>query len=100
MGFVGCALAGLLPIGVLGDLVSMGTLLAFATVCAGMLALRRTRTTCRTRWILGGTQNIRLPHTQVASARGRLLQPDVLVVGNSFRPMSALESILRLERAQ
>ena len=36
-------LAGLLPIGVLGDLVSMGTLLAFATVCIGVLVLRRTR---------------------------------------------------------
>jgi APA family basic amino acid/polyamine antiporter len=28
---------------VLGDLVSMGTLLAFATVCIGVLVLRRTR---------------------------------------------------------
>ena len=36
-------LAGLLPISVLGDLVSMGTLLAFATVCIGVLILRRTR---------------------------------------------------------
>jgi basic amino acid/polyamine antiporter, APA family len=36
-------LAGLLPINVLGDLVSMGTLLAFATVCIGVLILRRTR---------------------------------------------------------
>ncbi len=36
-------LAGLLPIGVLGDLVSMGTLLAFATVCIGVLVLRKTK---------------------------------------------------------
>jgi APA family basic amino acid/polyamine antiporter len=36
-------LAGLLPIGVLGDLVAMGTLLAFATVCIGVLVLRYTR---------------------------------------------------------
>jgi APA family basic amino acid/polyamine antiporter len=36
-------LAGLLPINVLGDLVSMGTLLAFATVCIGVLVLRKTR---------------------------------------------------------
>jgi APA family basic amino acid/polyamine antiporter len=42
-GVVGCLLAGLLPIGVLGDLVALGTLLAFATVCIGVLVLRRTR---------------------------------------------------------
>lgn len=36
-------LAGLLPIGLLGEMVSMGTLLAFATVCAGVLVLRYTR---------------------------------------------------------
>jgi basic amino acid/polyamine antiporter, APA family len=42
-GVVGCVLAGLLPIGVLGDLVALGTLLAFATVCVGVLVLRRTR---------------------------------------------------------
>ena len=34
--------AGLLPIGLLGELVSIGTLLAFAIVCAGVLVLRRT----------------------------------------------------------
>jgi basic amino acid/polyamine antiporter, APA family len=43
VGVVGSALAGLLPIGVLGDLVALGTLLGFATVCAGVLVLRRTR---------------------------------------------------------
>ena len=35
-------LAGLLPIGLLGQLVSIGTLLAFAIVCLGVLALRIT----------------------------------------------------------
>jgi basic amino acid/polyamine antiporter, APA family len=34
--------AATLPLGVLGQLVSMGTLLAFAIVCAGVLLLRRT----------------------------------------------------------
>jgi hypothetical protein len=59
----------------------------------------------------GGTQNIKLPHTQMTvvaprfvltreSGRGGLLQPDILVVGDPFRPMSAIESILRLDRAQ
>ena len=43
MGVVAAVLGGLFPIGVLGDLVSMGTLLAFATVCVGVLVLRYTR---------------------------------------------------------
>lgn len=43
VGVVAAALAGFLPLGVLGDLVSMGTLLAFATVCIGVLVLRYTR---------------------------------------------------------
>jgi APA family basic amino acid/polyamine antiporter len=34
--------AGLLPIGLLGQLVSIGTLLAFALVCIGIVMLRRT----------------------------------------------------------
>jgi len=42
-GVIAAILAGLLPINVLGDLVSMGTLLAFTTVCIGVLVLRRTR---------------------------------------------------------
>ncbi len=43
VGVIAAGLAGFLPINVLGDLVSMGTLLAFATVCVGVLVLRRTR---------------------------------------------------------
>jgi APA family basic amino acid/polyamine antiporter len=43
VGATAVVLAGLLPIGVLGELVSMGTLLAFATVCIGVLVLRKTR---------------------------------------------------------
>jgi APA family basic amino acid/polyamine antiporter len=42
-GVVACVLAGLFPLGVLGDLVAMGTLLAFTTVCVGVLVLRRKR---------------------------------------------------------
>jgi APA family basic amino acid/polyamine antiporter len=40
---IAAILAAFFPLGMLGDLVSMGTLLAFATVCAGIYILRRTR---------------------------------------------------------
>ena len=42
-GIVSCLAAGLLPLGLLGDIISMGTLLAFGIVCGAVLVLRRTR---------------------------------------------------------
>jgi APA family basic amino acid/polyamine antiporter len=39
-GIVAAAMAGLFPIGILGELVSIGTLLAFVIVCAGVWVLR------------------------------------------------------------
>jgi basic amino acid/polyamine antiporter, APA family len=40
-GIVAAVMAGLFPIGILGELVSIGTLLAFVIVCAGIWVLRR-----------------------------------------------------------
>ncbi|HEX7817348.1 amino acid permease [Dyella sp.] len=43
VGVLASALGGLFNIGVLGEMVAMGTLLAFATVCVGVLVLRYSR---------------------------------------------------------
>jgi basic amino acid/polyamine antiporter, APA family len=42
-GAVAAIVGGLLPVGILGELVSIGTLMAFVTVCIGILVLRKTR---------------------------------------------------------
>lgn len=42
-GSVAIVLAGILPISILGELVSIGTLLAFVIVCISVIVLRRTR---------------------------------------------------------
>ena len=42
-GLAAAIIGGLLPVRILGELVSIGTLLAFITVCVGVLYLRRTR---------------------------------------------------------
>ena len=42
VGVLAAALGGMFNIGVLGEMVAMGTLLAFATVCIGVLVLRYT----------------------------------------------------------
>jgi APA family basic amino acid/polyamine antiporter len=42
-GIFGAAVAGLFPLDALADLISIGILLAFAVVCAGVLILRYTR---------------------------------------------------------
>jgi APA family basic amino acid/polyamine antiporter len=42
-GAVAATVAGLLPVTILGELVSIGTLMAFVVVCIGVLVLRKTR---------------------------------------------------------
>ncbi len=42
-GVLAAIIAGLLPVDVLGEMVSIGTLAAFAVVCAGVIALRKSR---------------------------------------------------------
>jgi APA family basic amino acid/polyamine antiporter len=42
-GTLAALIAGLFPVTILGELVSIGTLLAFTTVCIGVLVLRYTR---------------------------------------------------------
>jgi APA family basic amino acid/polyamine antiporter len=42
-GTLAALIAGLFPVTILGELVSIGTLLAFTTVCVGVLVLRYTR---------------------------------------------------------
>lgn len=41
-GFVSALVAGILPINILGELVSIGTLMAFVIVCISIIVLRRT----------------------------------------------------------
>src|SRR5439155_24672615 len=42
-GVVAAVVAGFFPIGLLGQLVSIGTLLAFVIVCASIIVLRRSK---------------------------------------------------------
>jgi APA family basic amino acid/polyamine antiporter len=63
-GIAGAAVAGLVPIDVLGELVSIGTLLAFLIVCSGVLVLRRTHPDVR--------RPFRVPHVDVIAVLGIL----------------------------
>ena len=63
-GAAGGAVAALLPIDVLGELVSIGTLLAFTLVCAGVLVLRRTHPQVE--------RPFRVPHVNVIAPLGLL----------------------------
>ena len=42
-GISAAIIGGLFPVRILGELVSIGTLMAFVTVCIGVLVLRKTR---------------------------------------------------------
>jgi len=54
-GVVAALIAGVVPLTALGELISLGTLLAFAMVCVGVLVLRRidpvARRPFRTPWV-------------------------------------------------
>jgi basic amino acid/polyamine antiporter, APA family len=58
-GVAGAVVAGLVPIDVLGELVSIGTLLAFLLVCSGVLVLRRTHPAVE--------RPFRVPHVEVVA---------------------------------
>jgi APA family basic amino acid/polyamine antiporter len=70
-GIAGAAVAGLMPIDVLGQLVSIGTLMAFLIVCGGVILLRRTHPAIE--------RPFRVPHVDlvgglgIASALGLML---------------------------
>jgi basic amino acid/polyamine antiporter, APA family len=61
-GIAGAIVAGLVPIDVLGELVSIGTLLAFLLVCSGVVVLRRTHPDAE--------RPVRLPHVEWIAAGG------------------------------
>jgi APA family basic amino acid/polyamine antiporter len=63
-GIAGGAVAALLPIDILGELVSIGTLLAFLIVCAGVLVLRRTHPQLE--------RPFRVPHVWIIAPLGML----------------------------
>jgi basic amino acid/polyamine antiporter, APA family len=54
-GFICALIAGLFPIGILGEMVSIGTLLAFIIVCTGIILLRKSEPNLhrafRTPWV-------------------------------------------------
>jgi APA family basic amino acid/polyamine antiporter len=64
-GFFGALIAGLFPLDALADLISIGILLAFAVVCAGVLILRYTRP--------DHPRPFRVPYAPVTCTLGTLL---------------------------
>jgi APA family basic amino acid/polyamine antiporter len=61
-GLVAATVAALVPIDVLGDLVSIGTLLAFVLVCSGVLVLRRS--------LPDAERPVRVPHVRLVAGTG------------------------------
>src|SRR5258706_10294414 len=70
------ALAAVFPLDILGDLVSMGTLIAFVAVCLGVLILRRTQPDL--------PRTFRLPWAPVTCTLGVLSCLFLLVFGENW----------------
>jgi APA family basic amino acid/polyamine antiporter len=79
-GVAAAALAGLLPVDVLSELVSIGTLSAFVVVCVGVVALRRTRPELRRPFAVPCS-----PYLPAAGAALSLVQIAVLPVDTLWR---------------
>jgi APA family basic amino acid/polyamine antiporter len=69
-------LAAIFPLDVLGDLVSMGTLIAFTAVCIGVMILRRTRPEMH--------RTFRVPWAPVTCTLGVLCCLFLLVLGENW----------------
>ena len=87
-------IAGLFPLDLLGELISIGTLMAFAIVCAGIIIMRRrmpdTHRPFRTPWVP------LIPVLALLGAFGLLGCVALYVVLDGKVPKASIKSILRL----
>ena len=80
------ALAAVFPLDVLGDLVSMGTLIAFCAVCIGVLILRKTQP--------DAPRTFRVPFAPVICTLGVLSCLFLLVFGENWYNWTMAESTI------
>ncbi len=84
-GVVAAIIAGLFPLDVLGELISIGILLAFAAVCAGVLVLRYTSPDT--------ARPFRVPAAWLTciAGRGRVSRHDALPAARHVDPVGDLD---------